>query len=236
MDAKEILVVIILIFVAAVAVLALLNMYNVVSLGDNSMIGSNSQGYVTKTVYSYYPWPKSKIAVVTGMHPRETVSKTVVPSSVRSYALTHNIEIVNYQVNVINNPENFVTGRSAGEGLVAQYVIPDIKKSDYDLVIICHDHEAGYGQGFYIATPTMDSKSVALGQAFDKITSQFNYYTRSVDNEPKSTSINKVDFPITSAGIPVFVYETPENSGYGEASTRAYELLDACFRVINSDK
>lgn len=236
---KKVLTITLLIFVAAVTVLALLNTYQTVSLGFSSVIGSNSNGYVTKEVYAYSPWHKVKIAVVTGMHPRETVSKTVIPSVIKSYALKHNVELVNYQVNVTNDPEDFKVGRSNGESLVAQYVIPDVKKSGCDLVIICHDHEAGYGKGFYIATPTMDSKSLALGESVASLmsnnsTSDFNYYKRSVDSEPKSTSIKGVDLPITSAGIPVFVYETPETSGNDEAGAMAYKLLDASFNVLNA--
>ena len=37
-------------------------------------------------------------------------------------------------------------------------------KSDPDLVIIGHDHEPGYGEGYYIATPTMDNASVDLAE------------------------------------------------------------------------
>ena len=200
-----------------------------------SKIGSDNKGYVTKEVYSHYGQSTTKIAIVTGMHPREKVSKTVVPSVIKSYTLNHNVEIVNYQVNVTDEPEDFNVGRSNGQGLVAKYIIPDINKSNYNLVIICHDHESGYGEGFYIATPTMDTRSVNLGEAVHKSLSQFNYYQRSTDEDAKSSSINQVDKPITSSGTPVFVYEIPEQSTSQQASEMTYKLIDTCFNVINAN-
>jgi hypothetical protein len=229
---KKIAIISVCVVMVAGALFLLANM----ELTNASKIGSDSSGYVTKVVYSHYGQSTTKIAIVTGMHPRESVSKTVVPSVIKSYALTHNVEIVNYQVNVTDDPENFAVGRSNGQGLVANYVIPDIEKSNnYSLVIICHDHESGYGNGFYIATPTMDTKSVALGEAVHSLLSQFNYYQRSTDEDAISTSINQVDAPIASNGTPVFVYEIPEQSDSQEASEMTYKLIDTCFNVIKTN-
>jgi hypothetical protein len=229
---KKIAIIGVCIVMVAGALFLLANM----ELTNASNIGSDSSGYVTKEVYSHYGQSTTKIAIVTGMHPRESVSKTVVPTVIKSYVLTHNVEIVNYQVNVTDEAENFAVGRSNGQGLVANYVIPDIEKSNnYSLVIICHDHESGYGDGFYIATPTMDTKSVALGEAVHNLLPQFNYYQRSTDADAVSTSINQVDAPIASDGIPVFVYEIPEQSDSQEASDMTYKLIDACFNAIKAN-
>ena len=231
MKGKKIAIIGVCVVMVAGALFLLANM----ELTNASKIGSDNSGYVTKEVYSHYGQSTTKIAIVTGMHPRESVSKTVVPAVIKSYALTHNVEIVNYQVNVTDDAEDFAVGRSNGQGLVANYVIPDIEKSNYSLVIICHDHESGYGDGFYIATPTMDTKSVALGEAVHSLLSQFNYYQRSTDEDAKSTSINQVDAPIASDGTPVFVYEIPEQSDSQEASDMTYKLIDTCFNVIKAN-
>jgi hypothetical protein len=199
---------------------------------EHSIIGSNSNGYVTKEVYSHYGSDGTKIAVVTGMHPREDLSKSTVPSAIKFYALTHNVEIVNYHVTVTNNPEDFTESRNNGEGLVAQYVIPDIKKSDYGVVIICHDHERGYGDGYYIATPTMDAKSVALAEAVSSLLPSFNYYKRNTEKKAQSSSITRIDNPIVESGTPVFVYEMPEWNGNIEAFLNSYRLIDSSFKVL----
>lgn len=199
---------------------------------DHSVLGSDSSGYVTKDIYSHSGFGNTKIAIVTGMHPREISAKTVVPSVIKSYVITHNVEIVNYQINVTDHPDDFTTGRSNGEGLVAQYVIPDIKKSNYNLVIIVHDHKNGYGNGYYIATPTMDAKSVALAENVNSLLPDFYYYQRNIDEKAESTSINGVDNPIAAAGTPIFVYEIPEWVGNSDVYLNSNRLIDACFKSI----
>jgi hypothetical protein len=183
-------------------------------------------------VYSHYGLSSPKIAIITGMHPREISAKTVVPTAIKSYVSTHNVEIVNYVVNVTSSPNDFTIGRHNGEGLVAQYVVPDIKKSDYDLVIICHNHRKGYGSGYYIATPTMDTKSVNLAEAIHDILPDFNYYQRNTDEKAESTSINKVDSPIAATGTPVFVYEIPEGAGNSDVYSNSSRLIDACTNFL----
>ncbi len=210
----------------------LLGLHNSIN-HDHSFLGSNSMGYVTKDVYSHYCASGPKIAIITGMHPREISAKTVVPNVIKSYAIAHNAEIVNYIINVTSSPNDFTIGRHNGEALVAQYVVPDIEKSDYDLVIICHNHRQGYGSGYYIATPTMDAQSVNLAEAVHDILPDFNYYPRNTDEKAESTSINKVDSPIAATGTPVFVYEIPEWAGYSDVYSNSNKLINACFNFLN---
>ncbi|MGB9938189.1 MAG: hypothetical protein ACPK7O_10780 [Methanobacterium sp.] len=200
--------------------------------GDHSIIGSNSNGYVTKDVYSHYGGGQNQIAIVTGMHPREKLSQAVIPSALKFYALVNDVEIVNYQVTVTNNPTDFSESRNNGESLVASYITPDIQKSNYGLVIICHDHEKGYGDGYYIATPSMDAKSVALAEAVHTILPNFNYYKRNTEKKAQSSSIVKVDNPITQSGTPVFVYEMPEWHSSIEAFLNSYSLISSSFKVL----
>ncbi len=200
---------------------------------EHSLLGQNSFGYVTKDVYSYYGSSGPKIAIITGMHPREISAKTVLPSVIKSYALTHDVEIVNYQINVTDSPEDFIKGRNNGENLAAQYVVPDIEKSDYSLVIIAHNHKVSYGDGYYIATPSMDAKSVFMAGNINYSLPDFNYYQRSADEKPQSTSITKVDNPIAAAGIPVFVYEIPEWAANSDVFVNSNRLIDACFNFLN---
>lgn len=221
-------------YMLLISLVAIAGIIIFMNLGTHASVGSDTRGYVTKDVYAHYGQPSVKIAVITGMHPRETLSSTVIPYVIKLYALTHNVEITNYQVVVLDQPQDFSTGRDNGESLVAQYVTPDIQKSDDQLVIICHDHEKGYGEGFYIATPTMDSVSVKLGNSVHSILTDFNYYQRSTEEKAKSSSINRVDSPIASTGAGVFVYEIPEWYGYWDAFWKTYALLDASNKAIQS--
>jgi len=206
------------------------NKINTTNLTTN--LGSNGKGYVTKEVYSHPGSSDPKIAIITGMHPRETSAKMVVPEVIKNYALTHNVEIVNYQINVTDHPDDFKIGRHNGESLVSQYVIPDIAKSNYSLVIICHDHIKGLGVGYYIATSTTDKKSVALGDTFHSLLPDFNYYKKNTDKKSENTSINRVNNPIAATGTPVFVYEIPEWVEDSNVYNNTNRLIDACFKSI----
>lgn len=224
--AKKRSIIIVLIVIAAVGLLILYNS------SEHSVLGTNTKGYITKDVYNHYGASDQKIAIVTGMHPREDLSTSIVPYVIKYYALTTNVEIVNYRITVTENPEVFTTSRTNGESLVASYAIPDIKKSDYDLVIICHDHEKGYGDGYYIATPSMDAKSVNLAEAVHQLLPDFNYYKRDTEKKAQSTSITRVDNPIAKSGTPVFVYEMPEWMGFFDSFYNSKRLIDASFNVL----
>lgn len=197
----------------------------------NNTLGSDNDGNVTKFVYSYKNAPNGTIAVVSGMHPRETLSKNVTEDVVKNYAQSHKVNIVNYIVEVNTNYDYVLDGRYKGESLVAKYIIPDIAKSGYKVVIICHDHKKGYGDGYYVATPTMDAKSLAMADAFRKISPEYKYCERDPDKTAKSTSITKVDEPIADSGTAVFVYETPEWVSYDEAYAQALKLVDTAYKV-----
>lgn len=203
-----------------------LNSYN------TETIGSETIGYITKETYSYHGNSDNKIAIISGMHPRETLSSSVLPEVAKFYAFFNNVEIVNYKVTVLDNPENFTISRKNGETLVHDFVVNDIAKEDFSLTIIGHDHEEGYGDGFYIATPSMDSKSVELAENVMNDLLDFNYYKRDTGAAAKSTSITRVDDPIVATGTPVFVYEIPEWLGFVEAFSQSYDLISASFKNI----
>lgn len=206
--------------------------YVFANMGQHSILGNNQQGYVTKDVFSHYNNPTVKIAVVTGMHPREDLATNVVPQVIKIFALLNNVEMVDYHVTVTEQPQDFDVGRSNGQALVAQYVIPDVKNSSYQLVIIAHDHEQGYGDGYYIATPTHDVKSLSLGGSVHQVLALFNYYSGSSTNREQSSSISQVDRPITNSGTPVFVYEIPEWNNQFQAGQMTYQLFNACYKVL----
>ncbi|MGB9938188.1 MAG: hypothetical protein ACPK7O_10775 [Methanobacterium sp.] len=197
----------------------------------NSTLGSDDSGNVIKTTYSYKHTSGPKIAVISGMHARENVSATVSKDAVKDYANSHKVTIINYKVQVNENLDYVFSCRKKGEELVAKYAVPDIQKSNYDLVIICHDHKKGYGDGYYVATPTMDAQSLLMAEKFKGVLPDFKFYQRNSDKEPRSKSILRVDSPITESGTPLFVYEIPEWSGYGEAYDMTYKLIDAAYKV-----
>ncbi|MDI6643776.1 MAG: hypothetical protein QME14_01860 [Methanobacteriaceae archaeon] len=198
------------------------------------IIGSEQIGIVTKEVYSpvsAFSGEKKKIAVVSGIHPRETLSISVADNLVKNIHLEPDQELVHYSINVRNNPSNYRVGRSNGEKLAAKFILPDILKSDYDLVIVFHDHAPGYGEGYYIVTPKMDGSSVFLAENVKETVYGFRYYKS--NNNTESSSSNAVFTKLVAAnGIKAFVYEIPEDDSYAQAYKMTQYLIYACFQLI----
>ena len=138
------------------------------------------------------------IALITGIHPRETLSIDPEIQSAREFA-NDNVKIINYKVTVTENPEDYEQGRANGESLVHDYVNPNVTASDADAVIISHSHN-----------PSSD----------------FNYYPVTGNETYKSTSAALVSKPIAQAGYPTFVYEIPEDIWESTATDKTKELFN----------
>jgi hypothetical protein len=203
------------------------------STSNPPILASDNKGLVTKEVYSASNTTENKksIAIITGMHPREKLAHIAVADVIKSYSLSTNQEIVHYDINVTDQPNDFNIGRNNGEELAASYILPDILKSHIDLVIICHDHAPWYGQGYFIATPKMDSASVQLAESLNQTLSGFNYY-KVTSNSEHSSSATRLSDPLASAGFRTLVYEIPESATYNEASQESQILIKACFSMI----
>ena len=93
------------------------------------------------------------------------------------------------------------------------------------MVIVCHDHEPGYGEGFYFATPEMDANSVKFAESLKQKIPDFNYYKNNNNSEKGTSNIHFTD-PLVSKGYKAIVYEMPGLSGYNEAYNKTLELLD----------
>ena len=98
---------------------------------------------------------ETSIALITGIHPRETLSIEPEIQAAKEYG-NDDVKIINYKVTVTQDPQDYEQGRANGESLVHDYVNPSIMESDVDAVIISHSHIPEYGEGFYVATPEMD--------------------------------------------------------------------------------
>ena len=221
-----------IVIISLIIIIAAILGFFILTEGSSELIGENSLGTVTKVTYPHSDDTTVKIAVVSGMHSREKLHKFILPLVCWAFAFSHgDVEVINYQVQVTDSPDDFDRGRANGESLVHDYVVSDVANANPDLVIIGHDHEPGYGEGYYIATPTMDNASVDLADVVaDDI--WFNYYTRNKTRPSKSTSIKKVDAPLVETGALVFVYEIPETDSKTLAFIESYSLLEASYNHL----
>ena len=163
------------------------------------------------------------IALITGIHPRETLSIDPEIEAAKQFG-NDDVKILHYKVTVTDSPEDYDVGRQNGESLVHDYVNPHVTESDADAVIISHSHNADYGEGFYLATPEMDDASVSIAKNIEG-SSDFNYYPVTGNETYKSTSAVLVSKPIAQAGYPTFVYEIPEDIWESTATDKTKELF-----------
>ncbi len=164
------------------------------------------------------------IALITGIHPRETLSIDPEIQAAKEFG-SDDVKIINYKVTVTDNPNDYEKGRANGESLVHDYVNPNVTSSDADAVIISHSHNPDYGVGFYLATPEMDKASVDIATKISQ-SSEFNYYPVTGNETYKSTSAVLVSKPIAQAGYPTFVYEIPEDIWESTSTEKTKELFN----------
>lgn len=196
-----------------------------------TVLGDTENGTVEKFIYGN-PSANKTIALITGIHPREPLSIDPEIKAAKEWADAHSdAKIIHYQVNVTKDPQDYEKGRAHGEGLVHDYVNPDVTKSDANCVIISHSHIPEYGQGFYLATPEMDNASVQIAEKISN-ESDFNYYPVTGGETYKSTSAVLVSKPIAQAGYPTFVYEIPEDITEQDSTNKAKELFDLLMNHI----
>lgn len=198
---------------------------------QSTVLGDTENGTVEKFIYGNAGANKT-IALITGIHPREPLSIDPEIKAAKEWADAHSdAKIIHYQVNVTKDPQDYEKGRANGEGLVHDYVNPDVTKSDANCVIISHSHIPTYGEGFYLATPEMDNASVKIAEKISN-KSDFNYYPVTGGETYKSTSAVLVSKPIAQAGYPTFVYEIPEDITEQDSTNKAKELFDLLMNNI----
>lgn len=198
---------------------------------SSNLLADNEYGTVQKDVYGNAS-SNTTIALITGIHPRETLSIDPEIQAAKEWAAEHpDMKIINYKVTVTKDPDDYKKGRANGESLVHNFVNPDIMSSDIDCVIISHSHIAGYGEGFYLATPEMDNASVEIAEKIGNA-SDFNYYHTTGNETYKSTSAVLVSRPLAQAGYPTFVYEIPEDITEWDSTGKTKELFDLLVRFI----
>lgn len=198
---------------------------------SSHLLADNENGTVEKVIYGNVSANKT-IALITGIHPREKLAMDPEIEAAKQWVSENDdVKVINYKVNVTKDPDDYKKGRAQGESLVHNFVNPDVTSSDADCVIISHSHIESYGEGFYLATPEMDNRSVEIGETIGN-TSDFNYYPTTGNETYKSTSAVLVSKPIARAGYPTFVYEIPEDITEWDSTSKTKELFNLLMNYI----
>ncbi|MCD7781202.1 MAG: hypothetical protein LUG89_00665 [Methanosphaera sp.] len=201
-----------------------------------TIIAETDTGSITKTVYNNNSNSNITIILITGIHPRETLSIEPEQEALEEFASENNVRCINYDVDVTKNPDDYSEGRSNGEHLIADYILPDIYEDNLaSVVIISHSHIEGYGEGYYVATPAMDEASVTIAEKINTYGEDFGYYPSNVTTSYNSTSAQLVSRPLANAGYPTLVYEIPENITTDDANEYTQDLLEIVYEILQGN-
>ncbi|MCK9151680.1 hypothetical protein [Methanobacterium alcaliphilum] len=216
---------------AGVLVLSSLSCDSSMSFATDSatkvLLGENNLGKVEKIGPYGNASSKTKIAYIVGVHPLEKNTHSAVYSAIKSKDKSLKYRYYIYKVTVTKDAKNYSKGRMNGQILANKYVVNDIKKQKYDLVIDVHSNRGYYAKKRFLFAPKnyKYSKKIA-GKIISKI-SWLSYH-----NPKKQTSPQYVTIPIVKSGIKTLVYEDYMYQKYALSKKNALRLV----RVVDTLK
>ena len=180
-------------------------------------IGKNSIGTVTLEGPYGNANSSVKVAYILGQHPRESNAHDAIYDSLLNNSDYLNYSYYVYRINVTAESDDFEESRMNGQLLAQDYVVKDVLKNGYGLVIDIHASNGGYVQDPYIFAPV--SNDTVAYEAANNVTQAINYV---IYYEPASYSSPQYStIPIEEGGIPAIVFEmrgNPDHSLETEAN------------------
>lgn len=166
------------------------------------LLGTTSYGSVSRM--GPYGNTKSpiKIAYITGVHPLEYKSHQAIIKTILEHDKSFKYSYYIYTINVTEDAEIYNKGRMNGQLLANKYVVADIKKENFDLVIDVHSNKGGWEKTWFIFSPIKGDYSETIAQNIKNNISWLTYY-----NPPNPTSPEYVTIPLIKSGIPAIIYE-----------------------------
>ena len=187
-------------------------------------IGSDNRGDVELIGPFGNPKSKVKIAYIIGVHPAESFTHETVYDILSKNNENLKYTYYIYKVNV-NDKHSQKNGRLNGQNLSSKYIVPDVIKKDYDLVVDFHSNQGQKGSGYekvnFIFAPLNQNKSKELGDRILSKIPDMDYYF-----PPTQTSTKFIAIPIMNSGKPTLVFETYEFQEESKTIHYVQEIID----------
>ena len=201
---------------------------NTVSV-EQTVIGNNSMGSVTK--YSSYGDASSDIhiALIVGVDQRKQSSNAIIPTmeNAKNLKYAYDIYVINTtnntQTNNSSNSSSNLTVNNMSESLANEYAVPDIINNQYNFSVDIHDANDSNSYMFVPSEDTFTSK-VAVSNISN--TTGIGVYTPN-----KYSYASSVSIPLISDNIPSIVYVT--NEYYGNSTSQ--EISNVISALDNFD-
>jgi len=188
--------------------------FNIVTLG------STDYGSVTREGPYGNTSSPTKIAIIAGIHPQEAQSHNAFVESLKNQNNTLDSCYYVYRVNVTRDADDYEKGRINGQKLANQYIVPDIKKQNFDLVIDVHSNRGNYEKRRFISVPAGSTQAETVAS---QLVQDLNWL--SIYDPPNPTSPAYVTIPLIKSGIPAIIYETYMCETYNLTLTHADQFI-----------
>lgn len=193
------------------------------------ILGMDEYGYVVREGPYGNQSATITIAYILGVHPMEYKSHWAIKEALmeRKYTLAYNYYI--YEVGVLRDRYDYDLGRTHGQELALNYVVPDVVNGGFDLVIDIHSNRGDYSEKRFIAVPVSDPDSMNVAvQIVDKLP-WLKFYIPPAG--PGPTSGPYVSIPLIRSGTPTLVYETYRHDKYDLVARQAFNLVDVVDEI-----
>lgn len=193
---------------------------------EPQFLGSTSKGTVTKSGPYGNPSSNRKIAIIVGVHPLEANAHKAMVESILNNSNMLNSSYYIYSIDVTQDAGDYKKGRINGQLLAIKYVIPDIKKNKFQLVIDVHSNrgkDTGYKENRFLSVPVNDIKSRSIASEIITEIPWLVYYVPPNEKGPKSPKY--VTIPLINSGTPSIVYETYRYEPYETTLEHANEFI-----------
>ena len=189
-------------------------------------LGAIDYGFVTREGPYGNPNSPKKIAIITGLHPLEYQAHKAFIKSLKAHNSTLKECYYVYKVNVTLDAQNYDKGRNNGQKLAYQYVVPDIEKQDFNLVIDVHNNRGNYQDKRFLSIPV--NSTIAQNTA-SQVVNQIQWLT--IYNPPNPTSPKYVTIPLIKSGIPSIIYETYMYEPYSTTRSHADQFISVLDQI-----
>lgn len=193
---------------------------------NSNLLGSNNLGSVEKIGPFGNTSSKIRIAYIIGVHPLEYKSHSALFESIINKQNSLNYCYYIYKVRVTKDTKNYAKSRMNGQKLAHSYVVPNVKKQKYNLVIDVHSHRGNYPKKRFVFAPNNNkaSKNIAL-----KIKSKLSWLSYSFP--PSQTSPKYVTIPIVKSGTKTIIYENYMYQPYTKTKIQALAFVNVVDKL-----
>lgn len=183
-------------------------------------LGSTDYGSVTREGPYGNTGSPHKIAIIAGVHPQEAQSHNAFIKSLQEHNSTLKNCYYVYKVNVTRDADNYEKGRNNGQKIANQYLVPDIKNKNFDLVIDVHSNRGNYERRRFVSVPAGSAPAENIAS---QLVQKLNWLI--IYDPPNPTSPEYVTIPLIKSGIPAIIYETYGYEPYNQSKKQADQFI-----------